>query len=289
MAAECIKTWKCFEGEVRRFKHVSSSVGTPMIFGVYLPPQAATHKVPSIYFLSGLTCTDENFMIKSGAQRYAAEHGVAIICPDTSPRGDGVPTHAEGQQPNWDFAVGAGFYVNASQTPFDKNYRMYDYVCTELPSVIASTPALSCIDANRVSITGHSMGGLGALQIALKSPAGRFKCCTAFAPIAHPSVCPWGQKAFTNYLGAEQSAWKEYDPTELVKAYNGSDLHLLIDQGAADEWLEAQLSPEDFLAAASSAGVPCEYRKHEGYDHGYFFISTFIGDHIAHHAKYLKA
>jgi S-formylglutathione hydrolase len=238
-----------------------------------------------MFWLSGLTCTWENFSTKSGAFAHAAKHGIAIIAPDTSPRGAGV----DGETASWDFGAGAGFYVDATTPGWKENYRMYTYVTIELPAVLRSN--LPALDLSRQSIAGHSMGGLGALMVALKNP-GMFRAVSAFSPIAHPSKAPWGIKAFSGYLGAESEAdWAAYDPTDLVAAYKGPRLPIHIDQGTGDEWLhKGQLLPDDFLAAAAGvADVPVKYSSRDGYDHSYWYISTFIGEHIAEHAAALKA
>lgn len=253
-----------------------------MTFTIYLPPAALTGtRVPVLYWLSGLTCTDENFITKAGAQRAAAAHGIALVCPDTSPRGAGV----EGETASWDFGVGAGFYVNATQDPWSKFYRMYDYVTEELPALVkAQFPVTEA-----QSISGHSMGGHGALICALKNPS-RYRSVSAFAPICNPTQCPWGRKAFSGYLGPDEEEWKKYDATELVKAYKGPDLHILVDQGTADSFYTGgQLLPENFSAACAASGVHADVRMQEGYDHSYYFISTLIDDHIRHHASFLLA
>jgi len=284
-SSSCLKqvsSAKCFGGLVQRFQHASAALGCDMKFFVFLPPNATPERrVPALYFLSGLTCTDENFITKAGAQRAAAKHGLALICPDTSPRG--VPI--EGDSESWDFGVGAGFYVNATEPKWSRNYRMYDYVTRELPAIV--NEALP-VDSSRVGIFGHSMGGHGALICALKNP-GIYKSVSAFAPICNPVNCPWGQKAFTGYLGPDKSTWQEYDATELVKKYSGPSLNILIDQGSADNFLpQKQLLPEAFEEAARGvSGVSLSLRMQEGYDHSYYFISTFIEDHIEHHAALL--
>jgi S-formylglutathione hydrolase len=273
---------KCFGGFVQRFQHLSAVLGCEMKFSVFLPPNASSdRRVPVIYYLSGLTCTDENFITKAGAQRAAAKHGIALICPDTSPRG--VPI--EGDHDSWDFGVGAGFYVNATEEKWARHYRMYDYVTRELPTLVNQNLP---VDPARVSIFGHSMGGHGALICALKNP-GLYKTVSAFAPICNPINCPWGQKAFRGYLGENQEAWKEWDATCLVKGYNGPPLDILIDQGTADNFLpQGQLLPEAFEAASrENSHIGLKLRMQEGYDHGYYFIATFIEDHIEHHAALL--
>lgn len=283
---ELIKEWRSFGGSLRRYRHTSAALGgLPAVFAVYLPPAALVEgapPVPVLVWLSGLTCTDENVHAKSGIQRAAAAHGIAVVMPDTSPRGAGLGPE---ETASWDFGAGAGFYVNATQEPWARHYRMYEYVTSELPGVLAA--GLPSVDTARMGISGHSMGGMGALQMALKNPA-RFRSVSAFAPIAHPSECPWGVKAFTGYLGPDRAAWAAYDPTELVKGYAGPDLHILVDQGASDDFLAAgQLRPRDFLDAAAAAGVSVDYRERAGYDHSYYYIATFIDEHVAHHARFL--
>jgi len=270
---------KSFGGRQLRFTHRSQSLDCAMNFSVYLPPAAQQGKVPVLYWLSGLTCTDENFVQKAGAQQYAAQHGVALVAPDTSPRGEGVPDDPDAA---WDFGLGAGFYVNATQAPWSKHYRMYDYVVDELPALVtAHLP----IDGKRAGIFGHSMGGHGALTIALKNP-GRFRSASAFAPICSPLRCPWGEKALGNYLGADRQAWREYDTTELVRSA-GHRLPVLVDQGEADTFLGEQLKPELLEQACAEAEFPMTIRRQAGYDHSYFFIATFIGEHIEFHAGLL--
>ncbi len=250
-----------------------------MRFAAFVPGQAENTKLPVLWFLSGLTCTEENFIAKAGAQRVAAELGLILIVPDTSPRGEGVPGDPAG---SYDFGLGAGFYLNATQAPFAANYRMRAYLETELPGVIAVTlPA----DMARQSISGHSMGGHGALTIALRNP-GRFKSVSAFAPIASPINCPWGQKALGGYLGPQSPLWREYDATALIA--DGHRLPgLLVDQGLADNFLEAQLKPELLEAACASAGISLQLRRQPGYDHSYYFIASFIEDHLRYHAAAL--
>ncbi|MGI9284410.1 MAG: S-formylglutathione hydrolase [Pseudomonadales bacterium] len=272
---------KCFGGEQRRYNHYAESLHCDMTFSVFLPPQASEQPVPVLYWLSGLTCSDENFVIKAGAQRYAAEHGIAIIAPDTSPRGDGVPDDPEAA---YDFGLGAGFYLNATQAPYASHYKMYDYISEELPAL--ATKELP-IAADKNAISGHSMGGHGALTIAMKNP-GRFKSASAFAPICSPTRCPWGQKALAGYLGEEQNQWQKYDASLLIAGVE-ERLPLLIDQGSADDFLVEQLKPELLVEAAEKNDYPLTYRLQEGYDHSYFFIATFIGEHIEFHARCLLA
>ncbi|MCX2972833.1 S-formylglutathione hydrolase [Halieaceae bacterium IMCC8485] len=269
----------CFGGRQLRYCHASDVLGCEMNFSIYLPPQAEQGKVPVLYWLSGLTCTDENFVTKAGAQRYAAEHGIAIVAPDTSPRGEGVPDDPEAA---WDFGLGAGFYVNATQSPWSQHYRMYDYVVTELPALLkAQFP----VDEARMAISGHSMGGHGALTIALKNP-GRFKSVSAFSPICSPLRCPWGEKALGMYLGDDRATWAEHDSCALM-AHVEEKLPALVDQGDADNFLQEQLKPELLQEVANSVGYPLELRMQPGYDHSYFFIASFIGEHIAFHASHL--
>lgn len=280
MSLEKIGSNTCFGGQQLQYTHDSSVLGCNMRFSIFLPPQAETKKVPVIYWLSGLTCTDENFVQKAGAQRYAAEQGVAIVAPDTSPRGEGIPDDPDQA---YDFGLGAGFYVNATQAPWSKNYHMYDYITQELPQLINDNFP---VEGDKCSIMGHSMGGHGALTIALKNP-GAYRSVSAFSPIVAPMRCPWGNKALGNYLGDDQNAWREYDTTELI-ATAQERLPILVDQGDADDFLTEQLKPELLTQACETAGHPLQLRMQPGYDHSYFFISTFIGDHIKHHAEALK-
>lgn len=270
---------RCFGGRQLRYQHRSEVLDCDMNFSVYLPPQAEQGKVPVLYWLSGLTCTDENFVTKAGAQRYAAEHGMAVVAPDTSPRGEGVPDDPDGA---WDFGLGAGFYVNATEAPWSGHYRMYDYVVSELPALVAAELP---VDASRTAISGHSMGGHGALTIALKNP-GQFKSVSAFSPICSPLACPWGEKALGNYLGDNRDAWAAHDSCALMRS---SEEHLpaLVDQGEADNFLVEQLKPELLQQAARETGYPLDLRMQPGYDHSYFFIASFIGEHIAFHASHL--
>lgn len=280
---ELLSSHACFGGEQRFYRHDSGAIGLPMKFAVYLPPQASQGPVPALLYLAGLTCTEETFAIKASAQRRAAELGLALITPDTSPRGANVPGEAE----SWDFGVGAGFYLDATQAPWATHWRMESYLMNELlPLCTAQLP----IDAQRLGIFGHSMGGHGALTLALRHP-GRFKTLSAFAPICAPTQCPWGEKAFTGYLGADRTSWGEHDATVLMEnqplaPYPGG---ILIDQGLADKFLEGQLHPHLFEAACAQIGQPLTLRRHAGYDHGYYFIQTFIDDHLQHHAKGLGA
>lgn len=250
-----------------------------MRIGVYLPPQAEKQKVPVLFWLSGLTCTEENFVVKAGAQRVASELGIAIVAPDTSPRGVRFP----GDDASYDFGLGAGFYVDATEAPWAANYRMYSYISRELFNVVtANFP----VDGSRAGIFGHSMGGHGALTIGMKNPQ-RYKTISAFSPIVSPMRCPWGEKALTGYLGTDRETWRDYDATELVQRRGWKGPAILIDQGSKDQFLENQLKPELLTTACEKAGVPLELRMQEGYDHSYFFISTFIEDHLRHHARHL--
>ena len=278
MSIERIEHRACFGGWQDVYRHRSAALGCEMNVAVYLPPQAESGaKLPVLYWLSGLTCTEQNFITKAGAQRYAAEHGLILVAPDTSPRGDDVPD-AEG----YDLGKGAGFYVDAEALPWARHYRMHDYVANELPALIeANFPA-----GDARGITGHSMGGHGALVIALKHP-GRYRSVSAFAPIVAPSRVPWGEKAFDAYLGPDSEAWKAWDATELVKSAT-EKLPILIDQGRADEFLDGQLKPWLLEDAAQAAGHPLVLRMQPGHDHSYYFIASFIGEHIAHHAAALK-
>ncbi|XP_004303638.1 PREDICTED: S-formylglutathione hydrolase-like isoform 1 [Fragaria vesca subsp. vesca] len=317
-----ISSSKMFEGYNKRYKHFSTILGCSMTFHIYFPPSPSpSHKFPVLYWLSGLTCTDENFIIKSGAQRAAAKEGIALIAPDTSPRGLSI----EGEAESWDFGVdvkylmlncfsyifpvnksvkirdmscsdllhaihnrqawhGAGFYLNATQEKW-KNWRMYDYVVKELPKLLNEN--FPQLDTLRASISGHSMGGHGALTIYLRN-LDKYKSVSAFSPIANPTNCPWGQKAFSNYLGGNKTDWEEYDATCLVKKVKDVSATILIDQGEDDKFLNDQLLPHKFAEACSSAKVPLLLRSQPGYDHSYYFISTFIDDHISHHAQAVK-
>ncbi len=268
----------CFGGWQDVYEHVSSTLGCNMRFAIYLPPQAADGPVPVLYWLSGLTCNEQNFITKAGAQRYAAQHGIAIVAPDTSPRGDDV-ADVEG----YDLGKGAGFYVNATQAPWAAHYRMYDYVVDELPALVEANFPVTGARA----ISGHSMGGHGALVAALRNP-GRYRSVSAFSPIVAPSQVPWGQKAFAAYLGDDRDAWETWDATALV-ADATERLPLLVDQGVADEFLASQLRPEMLQAACVVAGHPLTLRLQPGYDHSYYFIASFVGEHMAHHAAALHA
>jgi S-formylglutathione hydrolase len=279
---EVISQHRCFNGTVGFYKHEAASTACPMKFSVFTPPQAQSGRVPVLYYLAGLTCTEETFMIKAGAQRVAAELGIMLVAPDTSPRGVKLP----GDSDSWDFGVGAGFYLDATVEPWSRHYRMYTYLTQELRALIeAQFPA----DSARTGIFGHSMGGHGALTIALKNPD-RYRSVSAFAPIAAPRQCPWGQKAFSGYLGPDRGQWANYDATELMAAVKDAARRppILIDQGLSDQFLQTQLHPHLFEEACKKVGYPLQLRRHEGYDHSYYFISTFMQDHLIHHAKTLR-
>lgn len=277
---ELISQHRCFGGWQRYYRHQSSQIGLPMRFSVYLPPQAEQGKVPVLFYLAGLTCTEETFMIKAGAQRVAAELGLMLVTPDTSPRGAGLP----GEDDGWDFGTGAGFYLDATQHPWSKHYRMESYVTDELLQIVTQDlPG----KRSQVGIFGHSMGGHGALTLALRHPD-KFRSVSAFAPIASPTTCPWGHKALGGYLGTDQDAWRSYDASELMaRAKQPFPQGILIDQGLADSFLAEQLYPEAFEKACEQANQPLTLRRHEGYDHGYYFISTFMQDHLQFHAERL--
>jgi S-formylglutathione hydrolase len=282
MAIETISEHRAFGGTVGFYRHRSAVNDCDMRFAVYQPPAAAAGRVPMLTYLAGLTCTEETFMIKGGAQRVAAELGTMLVAPDTSPRGDGVPDDPEGA---YDFGLGAGFYLNATEAPWRANYRMYDYVTKELQEVIAANfPG----DTDRQGITGHSMGGHGALSIGLKNP-GIYRSISAFAPISNPSNCPWGRKALGNYLGDDRSAWRAYDTTEIIADLADIPANrILVDQGRADQFLEQELNIDRLESVCREKGVDLELRRHDGYDHGYYFIATFIEDHLRHHADNLR-
>ncbi|MEH3087620.1 MAG: S-formylglutathione hydrolase [Xylophilus ampelinus] len=271
-----------FGGRQRFYRHASRTIGLPMQFSVFLPPAAEHGPVPALLYLAGLTCTEETFPAKAGAQRAAAELGLALVAPDTSPRGAGVPCEAE----HWDFGVGAGFYLDATEAPWSTRWRMESYLIDELlPLVRTALP----VDGGRLGIFGHSMGGHGALTLALRHP-GAFRSVSAFAPICAPSQCPWGEKAFTGYLGADRAAWAEHDATELMRRRAAAPFPggILVDQGLDDKFLaQGQLRPELFEAACAAAGQPLALRRHAGYDHGYYFVSTFVEDHLKHHRRAL--
>jgi S-formylglutathione hydrolase len=276
---ELLSEHACFGGVQRYYQHASGTIGLPMRFSVFLPPQAVQGPVPGVVYLAGLTCNEETFMAKAGAQRVAAELGLALIAPDTSPRGAGIAGEADA----WDFGVGAGFYLDATQTPWATHYRMESYLLDELlPLVGEHLP----VDGERLGLFGHSMGGHGALTLALRHPQ-RFQSLSAFAPICAPTQCLWGHKAFTGYLGEDRAAWAAHDASALMAQRSTPLLAhgILVDQGLGDKFLEAQLHPHLFEAACAQAGQPLTLRRHAGYDHGYYFISTFMEDHLRHHAR----
>jgi S-formylglutathione hydrolase len=279
MMLTTVSQHKCFAGVQGVYSHEAITTDCTMRFAVFLPPQAQTQKVPVLYWLSGLTCTEENFITKAGAQRVAAELGLAIVVCDTSSRGSKIPDVKE----SYDFGVGASFYVDATQAPWDHNYRMYSYLTQELPELIITNFA---VDPERTGIFGHSMGGHGALMIALKNPA-YYKSVSAFAPICSPSTTAWGEKAFTGYLGADRKLWEEYDATRLIKSLGWKGPEILIDQGTQDQFLKQELQPDLFEQAAKDVGVKVNLRMQEGYDHSYYFVSTFIADHLKLHATNL--
>ena len=274
---EKISSQLAFGGQLNRYAHSSDVLSCDMIFGAFLPPQAQHGPVPVLWWLSGLTCTDENFMQKAGAQRLAAELGMAIICPDTSPRGTDLP----GEHDSYDLGSGAGFYVNATKQPWAGHYRMYDYVTRELPELVNAELPLN----GQQSISGHSMGGHGALICALRNP-GMYRSVSAFAPICHPADCPWGIKALTTYLGEDRNTWSDWDATQLIQQA-GEKLPILIDQGTDDEFMGEQLKPGSLEQACIATHHPLDLRMQDGYDHSYYFISTFIDDHLRHHARAL--
>lgn len=273
---ENISRNRSFGGWHKQYRHRSTVLSCEMRFAIYLPPQAATEAVPVLYWLSGLTCTDENFMQKAGAQRIAAELGIALVAPDTSPRGDDVANDEA-----YDLGQGAGFYLNATQEPWAKHYRMEDYVLSELPELIESVFPVT----QKRALAGHSMGGHGALTLALKNPE-RFCSVSAFSPIVNPVNVPWGEKAFTAYLGDNREAWKAYDSCELIKQAQ-VQLPILVDQGDGDDFLQEQLKPEALVYAANDANYPIQLRMQEGYDHSYYFIASFIEEHLRFHSRYL--
>lgn len=280
MSLENISNQRTFGGWHKQYTHASSTVNCNMRFAIFLPPQASeSNKVPVLYWLSGLTCSDENFMQKAGALRLAAELGIAIVAPDTSPRGDQVPDDPNGA---YDFGLGAGFYLNATEAPWRTHYQMYDYVVKELPALVEAHFPVSGVK----SISGHSMGGHGALTIALKN-SDAYRSVSAFSPIVNPVVVPWGEKALSNYLGEDKSTWQQYDSCVLIKRAE-KQLPMLIDQGDADDFLHAQLKPDNLIKAAEEAGYPLTLRMQEGYDHSYYFIATFMEEHLRFHAEHLN-
>lgn len=281
---ELLSSHACHGGVQFFYRHQSSEIGLPMRFSVYLPPQAvAGEACPALFYLAGLTCTEETFMIKSGAQRTAAREGLILITPDTSPRG----ANLQGDSDSWDFGIGAGFYVDATEQPWARHYRMYSYVVHELRNLLID---LLHLDPARIGIMGHSMGGHGALVLALRNPA-LFRSVSAFAPIAAPMQCPWGEKAFTGYLGEDRSTWRQYDARVLIGDCTQARFPggILIDQGMSDQFLQDQLHPHLFERACADAGQPLTLRRHDGYDHGYYFISSLIEDHLLHHKRQLAA
>jgi S-formylglutathione hydrolase len=270
----------CFGGVQGFYSHPSDVIGLPMRFAVYQPPQARNGPVPVLFYLAGLTCTEETFAIKAGAQQHAARQGLMLVMPDTSPRGTGI----DGADTDWDFGTAAGFYLDATRAPWSRHWKMESYVTAELHELIfRNFPATP----GRAGIFGHSMGGHGALTLALRHP-GRYRSVSAFSPVAAPMQCPWGVKAFSGYLGDDRTQWTGHDATELVKA-GARTPPLLIDQGLADKFLDDQLKPDLFEAACLAAGQPLTLRRHAGYDHGYYFIASFIADHLTHHASLLNA
>jgi len=281
MTLEKLSANTCFGGQQLQYSHTSKVLNCGMRFSIFLPSIAASQKVPVLYWLSGLTCSDENFVQKAGAQQYAEQHGLAVVAPDTSPRGEGVPDDSEG---SYDFGLGAGFYVNATEAPWAQHYQMYDYITQELPALIAENFP---VDAEKSSIFGHSMGGHGALTIALKNSE-QYQSVSAFAPITSPMRCPWGEKALGNYLGGNRNAWLDYDATELVGKATRK-IPMLVDQGTGDQFLVEQLQPELLVEACNAAAYPLTLRMQESYDHSYFFMASFMEDHVAFHAKALKA
>ncbi len=278
MTIENLTVNKSFGGWHKQYSHHSKTLNCDMRFAIYLPPQASNEqKVPVLYWLSGLTCTDENFMQKAGAQRIAAELGIAIVAPDTSPRGDDVA-----DDPSYDLGQGAGFYVNATQPPWNRHYQMYDYVVNELPQLVEAIFPVS----NKRAISGHSMGGHGALTIAMRNPE-LYCSMSAFSPISNPMNCAWGKKAFTTYLGQNTAAWRNHDASELMRTAT-QFVPAKVDQGEADDFLSEQLKPETLEHAAKASGYPLTLALHQGYDHSYYFIASFIEEHLRFHASHLK-
>jgi len=277
-ALRTLSEYACFGGVQGFYEHDSCAVGLPMRFGVYLPPQANHGPVPALFFLAGLTCNEETFAIKAGAQRMAAALGIALVTPDTSPRGANLPGEAD----HWDFGVGAGFYLDATQQPWSRHWKMASYIAHELRELVVQ--AFS-INTQQVGIFGHSMGGHGALTLGLQFPM-LFRSVSAFAPIAAPALCPWGQKAFSAYLGADPQVWAASDASALVQS-GARTTHILIDQGLADKFLTEQLHPDLFAQACVAGGQPLTLRRHAGYDHGYYFIASFVEDHLRHHSRIL--
>ena len=281
MGLELLSSNRCFAGEQRRYKATSESLSGNTVFSVFMPDFAVSNPLPVLIYLSGLTCTDENAVTKAGAQRVASELGIAIVFPDTSPRGDGVADDPDGA---YDLGLGAGFYINATQSPWASHYQMESFVVEDLPGLLGG---LEGLDLTRVSICGHSMGGHGAMTLALKHP-GTYRSVSAFSPICNPTDCPWGCKAFKAYLGEDQAEWQQHDASVLIRS-GAAQVPLLVDQGAADAFLDDQLKPDALKAACDLAGFPLTYREHGGFDHSYFFIASFIEDHLRFHAKFLSA
>ncbi|CAE6859103.1 S-formylglutathione hydrolase [Paraburkholderia aspalathi] len=280
MSLDLISSHRCFDGTQRVYSHKSDTLQCDMRFGVFLPPAASIHPVPTLFWLSGLTCTEQNFLTKAGAQRASSALGIALIVPDTSPRGPGIPDDEA-----YDFGMGAGFYVDATRAPWSTNYRMYSYIVDELRTLVA---AQFPVDPARFGISGHSMGGHGALTIALRNPS-LFRTVSAFSPICAPMQCPWGEKALTGYLGDDRTQWSKYDAAQLMLEDGWAGPQILVDQGDADEFLTTQLKPDLLVEAAARGDVPLNLRRRAGYDHSYFFISTFIASHLEHHACHLAA
>ncbi len=276
---ECIQEVRTFGGTQKVFRHESASTRCDMEFAVFDPLPDTSVPKPTLFYLSGLTCTWANVAEKAGAQRFAAEHNMMLVMPDTSPRG----VELAGEDDDYDFGSGAGFYINATEAPWSRHYRMFDYVTSELPKIVSAELGG---DPDRFGITGHSMGGHGALICALKHPE-IFRSCSAFAPITHPMQCPWGEKAFTGYLGPDRTNWAQWDACELVQATTFDGL-ILVDQGDADPFLEIQLRPDQLQSAFDKANLNLQLRMHRGYDHSYYFISSFMADHLEHHAKFLS-
>jgi S-formylglutathione hydrolase len=280
MTLENIATHKSFGGWNKQYTHPSATLNCSMQFTIYLPPQASpSNPVPVLYWLSGLTCNDENFIHKAGAQRLAAKLGMAIVAPDTSPRGDDVS-----DDDGYDLGKGAGFYVNATQAPWNRHYKMYDYIVSELPELIEKHFPVN----TKRAISGHSMGGHGALMIALRNPS-RYQSVSAFSPISNPVNCPWGEKAFSAYLGQDKNEWQQYDASLLMsKVLADSKVPALVDQGLDDDFLVSQLNPEALKNAANASQYPLELRQQPGYDHSYYFIASFIDDHLTFHSEHLQ-
>lgn len=281
MPVETLESHACFGGRLSFHRHPSAATGTDMRFGLYLPPAATRgERVPALYYLAGLTCTEETFLIKAGAAGHAAAHNLALVAPDTSPRGLDLP----GEHEAWDFGSGAGFYVDAAEAPWSAHYRMYSYVTDELPALVEREFP---VDGARRGVFGHSMGGHGALVAALRLP-GRYRSASAFAPIANPVAVPWGKKAFTRYLGPDEAGWAAWDASLLMRARPRPGT-ILVDQGLADQFLAEQLRPDALERAAASSGQALQLRRHEGYDHSYWFVQSFVADHLRHHAAALAA